>query len=301
MFRWASKLQSMDVCAILPVAKPLSVRARVSENKVVVVSAQQHGDNDSRVLKSWSGCEKSFLMLPPELYASAILPAPAGALDTAQISDSLRWAFAKDAEIDMASSEWEVLRVPDIESGGAMLKEHYWIFAIERAALKRMLEPLVKAKVKIGAVDVLPMAQRNLCWAEARSNPDRPGAYASLVMGESYSALGIVSLDGDLLFHKQMEWTESALRREETREKLVLDMQRNIGYFERRLSALGLVHGYVYGKDSSAIAEHLKSALGGFEWTPGVYPGVDWSLAKIDPGNVSGDWSWLVGALWRLG
>jgi hypothetical protein len=287
---------------------PLALTAKTADGKLTLLEASQHAEVDAKLLKEWSACKRAVVLLPPEMYAFALLPSPAlplsgnASADEQAMRESLRWSFAKDAEFDMESAEFEVLQVKGAEQGGGLLKDHHWVFAVDGSALKALLEPMVRAKVRIEAVDVLATAQRNLCWAEVlrEEHGVKQGAFASVVVGKSYSALGIVSAQGDLLFHKQLEGSETSLKKPENREQLILNLQRNLDYFERRLSALGMAKGYVYGQGAQEIAESIKGSLRGFEWVAGSYPGVDWGQSKLDPQTLSGDWAWLLGALWRL-
>lgn len=313
MFKLGAQAKSLDVQAICPHAeRPMAVRAEVSEGRLAILDAREHSGVGAAALRGWSNCKKTIMMLPPELYGMGMMPSPAGSLSADQIHESLRWSFSKDSSISMDNAEWETVKIADQDRGGSLLKEHYWIFAVEKPTLRRLLDPLMKnnARMKIEAVDALAMAQRNLCWAEARGRPadaERPAAYASLVVGRAYSALGIMSADGDLLFHKQLEWSESSLSRIDSKQKLFSDLQRNLEYFERRLSAVGVGQGYIFGSQSQALCEHLKTTPGSVDWTPGAYTGIDWSTQadsnalKLRPDVISGDWAWILGSLWRMG
>lgn len=312
MFKLGAQPKILDVQGICPHAeRPLAIRAEVGDGRLAILDAREHSGISAAALRGWSGCKKTIMLLPPEMHGVSMMLTPAGSLSPDQIHEALRWAFSKDSSISMDNAEWETVKVPDQDHGGSLLKEHYWIFAVEKPTLRRLLDPLIKAKIRIEAVDALASAQRNLCWAEARGRAseggERPAAYASLVIGKSYSALGIMSADGDMLFHKQLEWTEASLARIDSKQKLFSDLQRNLEYFERRLSAVGVGQGYVYGSQSGALCDYLKTAAGSMDWSAGTYPGVDWSTQpdsnalRLRPEGISGDWAWIIGSLWRMG
>lgn len=257
------------------------------------------GFDDAMLAKKW-GPSRGVIVLGPEAYAMSLMPTPegTGAFDSVRMKEALRWAYAKDSEIDMAHADVEILKVAGGDEGGALLKESYWLFAMERARVAETLSPWRRSSVRVEVIDTLATAQRNLEWAEIRGRYERAGGYASIVIGENYSALGIVSLDGDLLFHKQMEWTRHMLSSVEARERLVVDLQRNLTYFERRQSSFAVLQGHVFASDAQQIASHVTESLGTFDWAPATYPSTTWAHSAMGE-SMDGDFAWLLGALWR--
>lgn len=298
MFNWSKKSTSKDACAWFNAGQRHALRVRVEADALRIVEHSQ-GWSDAILAQKWAG-SRGAIVLGPESYVLGLVPAPdlGGEVDPLKIKEALRWSYAKDAEIDMAGADVEVLRAPGVDQGGALLKDSYWLFAIERSKLEQVLRPFEKSSLSVEVVDALATAQRNLEWAEIRGRAERDGGYASVVVGNSYSAIGIVSLDGDLLFHKQMEWTTSSLGTSESRERLVVDLQRNLTYFERRQSSFAVHKGHVFSSGAPALTAYLNENLGSFEWSAASYPGVEWG-GNLIASNIDGDTSWLLGALWR--
>lgn len=296
MFKWGVRSKSNEVSACVWADKISLMRGIVDGGRLSLVALETIDSARLASLKERSAGSRLSLILLPQDYSFGVvaLPPVEGA---EQLREAIRWAYAKDSEISMDEAEFEVMQVSGSEDGGGLLRASAWVFAIEKVRLSSILTPLLKAKVKISAVDVLALAQRNLAVMEMPEGA-RAGAYASLVIGEKFSALGIASLSGDLLFHKQLEWTQEALSSAESREKLVLDLQRNFGFFERRLSAVGVVDGVIFGRDAHDISAFLREALGGFDWRAASFGRVDFGATSLTA-QMGGDQAWLLGALWR--
>lgn len=246
-----------------------------------------------------SGLEKAYkasfsLILSPEDTFIGAIPLPVGVSEK-DLPEAAKWAFAKESDIDMSNVEIEIQKVFGSESGGSLLRDSVWVFGVEKPKLKAVLGSLVGCKFDVGCVDLLASAQRNLAWAESEAMGDQSGAIASLVVGRDFSALGIVSNKGDLLFHKQLEWTTTLMESGDLIDKVIIDVQRNIGFFERRLGSVNVSSGYVFCDNGLSLAGKLNEVWGDMTWKSAKYEwiseGADCGIAAICP--------WLLGELVR--
>lgn len=246
-----------------------------------------------------SGLEKIYktkfaLILSPEDTFAGAVPLPAGVSES-DLPEAAKWAFAKESDIDMANVEIEIQKVFGGENGRSLLRDSVWVFGVEKPKLKDILANLIGCKFDVGYVDLLASAQRNLAWAESEAMGDQGGTIASLVVGRDFSALGIISNKGDLLFHKQLEWTTSLIESGDLIDKVIVDVQRNIGFFERRLGSINVSSGYVFCDNGLTIAGKLNEVWGDMTWKAAKYEwvgeGVDCGVATICP--------WLLGELVR--
>ena len=245
--------------------------------------------NDAKNILRNSKC---YLILPPEDYSFGSVASPDG-VSGSDLREALRWSYAKEADMDLSTCCIETLAVPGGE-GQALVRASYWVFAVEQDRLKSCILLHQKLKRKVSSVDVIALAQRNLGWALALGRG--VGSVATVVVGEHYSAIGVADGEGNLLFHKQFDATESGLKTDAGKERLLLELQRSLGYFERRLANVGISKGFVFGSDVEIVGEYLTKNLGGFEWQKGDYPGV--SLVGFQP-QIGGEVAWLVGGLLR--
>ena len=298
MFSKSSIARKGEVCAYRLGGPDAYVRAFVEAGKVKLA---QVGLNGARSLKDLPLSAKkhvSVLLLGPEAYAFGLVPTPLALGGTDKVLEAVKWAFAKDSDVDMENAVCEFLHVQGSETGGALLKDSHWVFAIEPARLASLMKLCSESRLKIEVVDTVATAQRNLCYSEVRHGASREGGYASIVVGEESSSINIASWTGDLLFHKQMEWSASALQSLDAKERLLVDLQRNLGYFERRLASFALVRGVVFGRGAEELAAYLTRGLGSFDWAPAAYPEVDFSLCA-GAHALGGDDALLIGSLMR--
>lgn len=293
-----STLGSGEVCAFRLGGAGSYVKAAASPGRLRM---RQMGLGAAASLGAIDSSDKkrpSILLLGPEAYACGLIASPGKQADENLLREAVKWTFAKESEIDLAHSVCDYLHVKGADAGGALLKDSYWIFAVEQAQLEASMRQCADINLKISVVDTVATAQRNLCYSEIRGVDAREGCYASIVLGEFHSSLNIASHSGDLLFHKQMEWSASSLATGDNRERLVVDLQRNLGYFERRLASFALVKGVVYGLGAAEAAAHLTPSLGSFEWSEGCYGEVDLPEG-MKCSSVSGDDALLIGSLLR--
>lgn len=299
MFSKSTNFHSGEVCAYRLGGPSSYLRARVGDRRVEVKQLGLGGAASLAALPLSAKKHSSVLLLGPEAYSSGLVPTPPIAAGKDKLLEALKWTFAKDnSEVDMGNAVCDFLHVKGSEDGGALLKDSHWVFAVETSRLTLAMQHCAECRLRIEVVDTVATAQRNLCYSEVRGGAHRDGCYASIVVGEAHSSINITSLSGDLLFHKQMEWSSFALEGEEARERLLVDLQRNLGYFERRLASFALVSGVVFGRGASSIAAYLTASLGSFDWTAGMYPEVVFP-SGIDPLFLSGDDALLIGSLMR--
>lgn len=300
MFNWARRSGAGKVCAWFSEGASRAILAQADPGRLHLLDALD-GASIQAIAKKWGPC-RGLPVLGPSAYSFGMLPPPeAPGLDAAALREALRWAFGatnEGAGLDMMGADIEIMEALGAARGGALLKDGYWVFAVQREKLAATLLPAVGTGLRIDTVDALATAQRNLGWAELRGGDLKPGAYASLVVGKGYSSLGLVSTQGDLVFHKQMEWNEGALQVPGALERAVVDLQRSLNYVERRQSALGILGGFVFGLGAAPLSVALNEAMGSFEWKAAQYPGVSFAPASVEA-EVDGDRALLIGALWR--
>ena len=234
------------------------------------------------------------LLLAPEDYSFGMVNTPE-AVAQEDLQNALKWSYAKDdPDLDLEGCSIQTIDIPGGE-GFSLIRSSHWVFAVEQKKLKSFIIYHENKKRKIMCVDVLALAQRNLGWAIAEKDLS-VGVVATIVIGEKYSSIGVVDREGYLLFHKQFDASDASIKSANGYEKILLELQRNLGYFERRVSNVGISVGYVFGLGAKNISEYLNNNLGGFEWKEGVFPFVNTSKLS---GEINGEQSWLIGALLR--
>jgi hypothetical protein len=299
MFSKALGVKNTEFCAYRLGSAVGYARAYVSSGKVELT---QLGLGKASSLSALGLAEKnhlSVLLLGPEAYSASLVPTPVSIVELPKLHEALRWTLANDSSIDLEHAVCDFLHVAGSDVGGALLKDSYWVFAVERAMLTSLMQQSADSRLKIEVVDTVATAQRNLCYSEVRGgDASRDGCYASLVVGDGHSSLNIASFAGDLLFHKQMEWSSQGLNTAEVKDRLVVDLQRNLGYFERRLASFALIKGFVFGAAASELADYLSAALSPLAWAPAVYPEVVFANG-VSASSLSGDDALLLGSLMR--
>lgn len=196
-------------------------------------------------------------MLPVEIGAVIQLDAPDPSLSPSDARESLKWQLSEKTGFDVSESEVEAFEIPDADRGG-LLKKTWWTSAVPSKTIRETLLALDAAGLECSLVVPETLAL-------AHYAPPLPGgkAIAFLCVGDDSSSISFVC-GGRLLFQKQFEWTRQSFRDKSLFDRITLDFQRTVDYFDRRLSAVALGSVVVAGLDPYDLEQwrdHASMAL----------------------------------------
>lgn len=273
------------------------------EAKKIVLSSKFHfpcplGDGSSAKKALYdNGMKKGdacYLLAAPEECSLALID-DLNAPDN-EAAEALRWKMADRVDFDITQAVIEAQRVPGAEEGG-LQRASWWAVAMSEIAMRKHLSALESCGFRCRVVDALPFAQSNLAalgWEGVQK------ARAVICVGKEFGTLTFSS-GGSLLFHKQLDWNQSALALGDVAlwERLELELLRNLDYFDRRLSAIATGELCFIGSQAEEWASQMKARLS----VP--TSSYDWSAGYIDEcgalaADSVGTYAWCAGALLRL-
>lgn len=170
------------------------------------------------------------LVLAPELYTVSLVERPPVPDD--ELRDAVRWRLQDTLEFTPDQAVIDVFPLPESAS-----RERRMVFvvALHQESLKRLLERVHGAGLSVHCVDVSELALRNLAFA-LYPEPDRSVGLLRLTAGS-----GVINITrGEELFLSRRisgippELSEAAWN--EFNDRLLLQVQRSIDYFESAMS-----------------------------------------------------------------
>ncbi len=170
------------------------------------------------------------LVLAPELYTVTLLERPP--VPAEEVREAVRWRLQDVLDYSPDQAAIDVFPLPESAS-----RERSMVFvvALNKEALKRLVDRVHGAGVRVGSVDVSELALRNIAYA-LHPEPD-----CSVGLLRLTPASGVVNVSrGDELFLSRRisgipgEHSEAAW--EGFKDRLLLQVQRSIDYYE---SAMG--------------------------------------------------------------
>ena len=177
--------------------------------------------------------------LAADAYRVAQLPAPA--VPAAEAKDALRWAI-KDS-IDFAADEAVVDSMPvPADATRAGRAPQIIAVAARRERVRACMQAFAGAGLKLAAIDVAEIAQRNL--AALYEQPDRGLAF--LAFGE-HGGLLTFTRNGELYALRHLDVGVRALDpdgaaapRQQLLDRVTLELQRSLDNFDRQFSQVAL-------------------------------------------------------------
>jgi MSHA biogenesis protein MshI len=168
-----------------------------------------------------------------QLVEAPAVPAP-------EVKFAVRWQLKELLDYPADAATLDVASVPKDVSGAARAQYVYAVTARNDRILERM-QLFRSAKFPLEAIDVPEMAQRNV----ARLFEQQSRGLALLAFDDLGGLLTFTAA-GELYMARRTEITAAQLTdvqgeaREQTLERLVLELQRSLDHFDRQFSYVGV-------------------------------------------------------------
>ncbi len=170
------------------------------------------------------------LVLAPELYSVSLVERPPVADD--ELVDAVRWRIQENVEFPVDSATLDVFPLPDAATRDRPM---VFVVAMQTEFLKVLLDKVYEAGISVSSVDVAELAMRNIVHG-LFPEPDQGVALLRLT-----SSSGVINISrGEELFLSRRvtgvpaEFDPAGW--EEYRERLLLQVQRSIDYYESAMS-----------------------------------------------------------------
>ena len=170
------------------------------------------------------------LVLAPELYSVSLVEKPS--VPEEEVRDAVRWQIQENVEFPVEQATLDVFPLPD-----AATRDRPMIFvvAMQTEFLKVLVGKVIEAGIEVDSVNISELALRNIVHG-LFPEPDQGVALLRLT-----SSTGVVNISrGEELFLSRRvsgvpsEFDESVW--EEFKERLLLQVQRSIDYYESAMS-----------------------------------------------------------------
>ncbi|XOV84051.1 MAG: hypothetical protein ACFHXK_02825 [bacterium] len=170
------------------------------------------------------------LVLAPELYNVSLIDRPD--VDDAQLKDAVRWAIQEQVDYPVENATLDVFELP---RSASRERPMVFVVSLKTELLKTLQSQVNSAGLQLASIDASELCLRNLTWQCF------PHADQSIAMLRLTSNSGLVNISrGDELYLARRvsglpdEFSEPGWA--EFRERMVLQVQRSIDYYESAMN-----------------------------------------------------------------
>jgi MSHA biogenesis protein MshI len=177
-------------------------------------------------------------MLEPADYQMQLVEAPS--VPAAEVKSAVRWGLKDLLDYAVDAATVDVAPVPKDQSGNARGQYVYAVSARNDRIAERM-KLFQAAKFPLEAIDVPEMAQRNVAQLF-----EQQARGLALLAFDDLGGLLTFTAGGELYMARRTEITAAQLTevkgeaREQTLDRLVLELQRSLDHFDRQFSYVGV-------------------------------------------------------------
>lgn len=204
-------------------------------------------------------CHFTTLLAPGEYQ---LLLAEAPNVPANELKTAIRWKIKDGLNYPVENATVDVLRIPASKSGPERAQSLYAVVAANDVVQKHMAL-FEQAKIKLDVIDIPEMAQRNI--AALFEQEDR--ALGLLAFDDNGGLLTFTS-GGELYLSRRIEISAGQLQdanenlRVQSRDRVELELQRSLDYFDRQFNHLSVSHILVSVPDSTGLIEFLVAMIG---------------------------------------
>lgn len=199
-------------------------------------------------------------LLAPGEYQVLLVEAPN--VPAEELKTAIRWKIKDSLNYHIDNATVDVLHIPAGKSGPARAQSMYAVAAANDIIQKHMAL-FEQAKLKLDVIDIPEMAQRNI--AVLFEQEDR--ALVLLAFDDSGGLLTFTS-GGELYLSRRIEISAGQLQdanenlREQCRDRVELELQRSLDYFDRQFNHLPVSRVLVSAPDNTGLVEFLAAIMG---------------------------------------
>jgi len=236
-------------------AMPHVVRCEYHETGTVSAAALEKLCRDAAV----GGHHFTALLMPGE-YQLLLVEAPN--VPAEEMKTAIRWKIKDGLNYHVDNATVDVMQIPAGQPGSGRAQSLYAVAAANDIIQKRMAL-FEQAKIKLDVIDIPEMAQRNI--AALFEQDDR--ALALLAFDDNGGLLTFTS-GGELYLARRIEISAGQLQdanenlREQSRDRVELELQRSLDYFDRQFNHLPVDRILVSAPDGAGLVEFLAGMMG---------------------------------------
>lgn len=218
------------------------------------ISAETLGRLRGEARINGHGC--TVLLMPGE-YQMLLTEAPN--VPAEELKTAIRWKIKDSLNYHIDNATVDVLRIPSDQGRAQSL----YAVAADNEIIRKYMTSFEAAKIRLDVIDIPEMAQRNL----AALFEQEGSALALLAFDDSGGMLTLTS-GGELYMARRIEITAGQLLdadenlREQSRDRVELELQRSLDYFDRQFNYSPVERILVGAPDEGGVFEFLAPAMG---------------------------------------
>lgn len=199
-------------------------------------------------------------LLVPSEYQMLMVEAPN--VPANELKTAIRWKIKDSLNYPVDDATIDVLQIPASKAGSERAQSIYAIAASNVTIQKRMAM-FGQAKLALDVIDIPEMAQRNI--AALFEQEDR--ALVLLAFDDNGGLLTFTA-GGELYLSRRIEITAGQLQdandslRDQYRDRVELELQRSMDYFDRQFNHLTVSRVLVCVPDDTGLVEFLAAVVG---------------------------------------
>lgn len=199
-------------------------------------------------------------LLAPDEYQIMMVDAPN--VPAEEMKTAIRYRIKDALNYHVDNAMVDVLEVPGSKGGGNRPQSVYAIAASNELIQKR-IELFEKAKIDLSVIDIPEMAQRNIAALY-----ETEGRGLALLAFDERGGLLTFTSAGELCLSRRLDVTSGQLQdanediREQYFDRVELEIQRSLDYFDRQFHQVSLSRMLVCAGDNVLLASRLASSLG---------------------------------------
>jgi len=198
-------------------------------------------------------------LLSPGEYQMLLVDAPNVPVN--ELKTAIRWKIKDGLNYHIDDATVDVLQIPASKYGSDRAQSMYAIAASNETIQKR-IALFEQANIELDVIDIPEMAQRNI--AALFEQNDRA---LVLLAFDDHGGLMTFTSKGELLLARRIEITAGQLRdaneqlRQQYRDRVELELQRSLDYFDRQFNHLPVSRVLVCAPDDAGLVSLLAAAV----------------------------------------
>lgn len=199
----------------------------------------------------------STLLFPGE-YQLSLVEAP-GVPDE-ELKTAIRWKIKDNLQYPVEEAMVDVFSIPSAKFGGLERAHSMYAVSVENEVIRNRMEMFRQAGIDLDVIDIPEMAQRNI----AKPFEQEGHALVLFAFDERGGLLTFTS-GGELYLARRIEVGVGQLRdanenlREQYRDRIELELQRSLDYFDRHFNHLPISRVLVSVPDDTGLVEFLAA------------------------------------------
>ncbi|MDD2913869.1 MAG: agglutinin biogenesis protein MshI [Gallionella sp.] len=205
------------------------------------------------------GRYKCTTLLEASEYQMLMVDAPT--VPASELKTAVRWKIKDSLNYHVEDATIDVLPIPAGESGSERAK-YIYVVAASNITLEKRIALFDQAKIKLVAIDIPDLAQRNVAALFGQGNQ----ALAMLAFDEK-GGLMTFTAGGELYLSRLIEISVGQLQdaneslRQQYRERVEFELQRSLDYFDSQFSHMAVNRVLVCAPDSTGLVDFLAAAV----------------------------------------